>query len=926
MPRRVINRALSASVVLTTLMLAAGLPGCGKTESSASLMAEAKQYQQKGDNKAALIQLKNAAIKSPEDAEVRMQLAVLYNQTGDPVSAEKEIRKAISLGADNARTAPELAMALLQQGQAQKAIDVSAAALAKASPQLLVIRAEAFFALNNAEKSKESYQQALTAKPGYPKALVGLARLAMFEKDIDAANRLTEQAISADPKDAEIWYFKGMLQRAQGKPQEALAAYGQAIALKPNYVNALMERANVQIGAGKFDAAKADIDSAKKISPNALLVTYTQGLLDFTQGKFAAANESLQKVLRVAPEHMPTILLSGAVAMNLGSLQQAEQHLKKYLDKNPGNLFARKLLAQTMLKSSQPADATAALAPALKDGSEDAQLLALAGESAMRTRDFGKATEYFEKAALLAPNAAALHTSLGLSKLGQGDQAEAIVELERATALDPKSESAGVALVRTEVTLKHYDKALAAAQAMVRAQPDNAAMRNLEGGVYLSKGEPNAARASFEKAVALQPAFFAAVLNLVRIDMQDKKPDAAKQRLVAFLEKDKKSASAMSALASLALNQGKPDEATVWLEKAQAENPDAIAPATELATHYLRTKQQPKALTLVRKLQTANLTNADVLDLLGQAQLANSDPAGALETYSKLVNVAPKSAAAQFRLASAHMGMKNEAAAVDDLRKAVALQPDFLPAHLAQAELAIRKNRPEEAIAIARQIQKQPGLEPAGLLIESDVLIRQNKPAQALLVYEKTFALTKTPKVMISIHRLLVQTGKEKEADRRLAEWTRANPNNVMVAMYVAELSMTKKQYKVAILQMLALLKQTPNNPILLNNLAWTYQQEKDPRALDTAELAFKLSGEQPSVMDTLGVILTERGNTQRSVPLLQKAVTLAPNDFDLRLHLAQALAKSGDKVNARKELEGIIAKGNNYAHLDDARELLKQM
>ena len=101
----------------------------------------------------------------------------------------------------------------------------------------------------------------------------------------------------------------------------------------------------------------------------------------------------------------------------------------------------------------------------------------------------------------------------------------------------------------------------------------------------------------------------------------------------------------MAALAELALHQKHPEEATSWLEKANAENPEAIGPASQLATHYLRTGQQAKALTLVRKLQTANPANPDLLDLLGQAQLANNDLAGALETYSKLVNVVPKSAA-----------------------------------------------------------------------------------------------------------------------------------------------------------------------------------------------------------------------------------------------------------------------------------------
>jgi putative PEP-CTERM system TPR-repeat lipoprotein len=415
-------------------------------------------------------------------------------------------------------------------------------------------------------------------------------------------------------------------------------------------------------------------------------------------------------------------------------------------------------------------------------------------------------------------------------------------------------------------------------------------------------------------------------MNLAQMDVQDKKPDAARQRLVAFLEKDKKNTGALSALAGLAQSQNKPDEVTKWLEQANAENPEAIAPAIQLATHYLRIKQPAKALTLTRKMQTANPANPDLLDLLGQAQAASSDLPGALETYSKLVNVAPKSAPAQFRLASVHMLMKNETEAAADLKRAIALQPGFVPAYIAQAELAVRNNRPDEALTVARQLQKQPGQQQVGLMIEADVLTQQKKPALALPLYEKAFALAKTPKLMLTIHQLLVRAGREKEADQRLAQWVKDHPNDILTAMYIAESNIAKKQYKTAIPQLVAILQQTPNNAAALNNLAWTYQQEKDPKALETAERAYSLAGEVPPVMDTLGTILTERGDTKRSIPLLQKAASLAPNDLDVRLHLAQALAKSGDKANARKEVQQIIAKGNGYPRLAEAQELLKQL
>jgi Tfp pilus assembly protein PilF len=65
--------------------------------------------------------------------------------------------------------------------------------------------------------------------------------------------------------------------------------------------------------------------------------------------------------------------------------------------------------------------------------------------------------------------------------------------------------------------------------------------------------------------------------------------------------------------------------------------------------------------------------------------------------------------------------------------------------------------------------------------------------------------------------------------------------------------------------------KRNPNNPAALNNLAWAYQQEKDPRALGTAEQAFKLAGDNPGVLDTLGWMLVEQGNTHAACRCCRK-------------------------------------------------------
>ena len=925
MPHHAFKLKLIATLITGTF-LAGGLAACHRNESTASLLAEAQQYKQKGDLKAALIQLKNAVEKSPEDGEARLQLGTLELEMNDIQSADKELRKARGLGVTADRVLPLLGKVDARQGRFKELLDdISAEQAAKSAP-LLAMRGDALLATGKLDEAKKSYDDALALNPNQGEALLGLASVATVQRDREQANHYLDEAVAKDPKNTTVWMARGAALRMQGKPDDALAAYEQVIKLKPDHYDAHIEKANVEISRGQYQAAKADIDAADKIQPSNLLTTYTRAVYEFSQGQYAPAHDAALKVLKSAPEHMPSILLAGASELNLDSNQQAEQHLRKYLESNPDNLYARKLLAQVLLKTRQPADAAATLAPALKDESQDAQLLALAGQSYLQTQDFAKASNYLQKAATLAPKAAAVRTSLGISKLAQGQEASGVSDLELAATLDPKSLESGMALVQTEMRLQHYDKALAAVQSMEKQQPDNPTVQNVKGTVYIIKGDRENARAAFEKALALQPTFVMAAVNLARLDLMENKPDAARQRFEKILEKDKNNVGAMNALGDLALALKKNDEATSWFEKSSNANPDAIGPAITLGRQYLRIGQPQKAVALARKFQTTNPTNPDLLELLGQAQVATKDLPGALDTYSKLVNVLPKSPQAQLRLAGIHMLMKNDDAAAADIKRAVDLQPDFLPARLGQIELAVRAKRFDTALSIAHDVQKIKGQAPNGYSIEGDILMAQSKPAQAAEAYDKAFALTKSPELLMKNARALSAAGKQKEAQARLAQWVKGNPNDLRVSMFLAELDMAVKDYKPAIALLQDIQKHAPNDTAILNNLAWAYQQDKDPRALPTAEQAYKLAGDNPSVIDTLGWMLLEQGNTARALPLLQKASSLAPNAAEIRYHYAVGLQKSGDKQGARKELDRLLAQNQAFPQIEDARALLKNL
>src|SRR5687768_10260753 len=305
-----VTENLLLMLIVSVALIGGGMTSCAKPEDPQTLISDARRYDEKGDHKAAIIQLKNALQKNPDDPEARYLLGIIYNKTGDSQSAEKELRKALSLGMSAAKVLPDLGRTLLGLGQFQQVLDeTKQLSEDKNSVEILTLKGSALLGLGKVEEAQDLFNQALKDKPDFSDALIGLAKYSLLKRDIEAAMQYSEQAVTGNPQDAGAWLFKGDLLRAQGEDGPALAAYDQVVKLKPDSASAYINKAFIEIDKKEFEAAKANIEAARKASHGNLVVFYSQALLDFNQGKPAVALESLQQVLRSYPDHMPSLLL-----------------------------------------------------------------------------------------------------------------------------------------------------------------------------------------------------------------------------------------------------------------------------------------------------------------------------------------------------------------------------------------------------------------------------------------------------------------------------------------------------------------------------------------------------------------------------------------------------------------------------------------
>ncbi len=877
-----------ASLTLLILLL---LGGCGRTQSDEQLLSAARQHVAKGETKSAVIQLKNLLQQTPANAQARLMLGQLYMESGDVLSAEKESRRALELGINPGEVMPLLARALLLQGQYNKVLDEIKAD--EQQPGLLALRGHALVGLNRAGEAATLFEHILVRHPDNPAALLGQVRLALRDDKPDAALAMVERALARSPDEVDAWRQKGDILRLQGKNPEALAAYQKVLKLHPAQVQAHVDIASLHIQAGKLDEARAELDIARRVASNNLMLLYTQALLEFREGKLPAAQEHLQQVLRAAPDHLPSNLLMGAVQRGLGLFAQAEQYLRKFLEANPGHPYASKLLATVLVNTGASDQALALIEPLLPTHQRDLEMLSLAGEIHMRLRQFTKAAGYLERAAALAPQATMLHAALAMSHMGMGDNDRAIAELERATKLDAKSSRAGVLLVLSRLRNKDYGKALEAVTRLEARQDGNPMVQNLKGGVLLMNRDNAGARASFEKALAFEPLFMPALNNLTRMDLNDKKPERARLRLQAALEKDKKNADVMTALADLALIQSKQPEARSWLEQVVRDHPDDVEASLRLVSFYSRIDELPKALALAQKLQASEPSNPTVLAQLAELQTRGGDKDASLENWTKLAVLQPSSAEIQLRIADARVAVKDYDGAAKALDKALSLQPEFALAQVALTRLLISQRRWAQALQTVRGFQKARADAPLGYKLEGDVLMAQKQMQPALALYQKAHDMQPSAPTLIPLYSALVQSGKTTEARARMQKWLDKRGDDRTTRLYFASSLLAERDFTASIAQFEQLLRLAPDHPVVLNNLAWLYQQQKDPRALGLAEQAYKAAPANPITLDTLAWILVEQGKLDRALPLLKQAAALAPANADIRQHLDVALGRA---------------------------------
>ncbi|MGH8216940.1 MAG: XrtA/PEP-CTERM system TPR-repeat protein PrsT [Rhodanobacteraceae bacterium] len=906
------------------------LSGCGLASGSGSVDTGSKYFAE-GKYRAAYIEAKKVLQRDDKDGKAWLLVGKASLMMGDTKDALGDFDKAKANGVPEQRWAIPKARALLvteQYDEVLKTLSSGKSFAAKDEAEATVLRGDAHFGLKQYESARQSYEGALKVDPKDPRALIGLAKLSAQANDADKATSYVQQALAASPDNPQALVTQGDLAFDKQDFTGAEAAYQKALGLKhadwlpQERFYALARLTNAQAQQGKFDKALASIQTLEKMSPQQPFVHYLKAVVLFKQGHLDDAVTELQQVLQASPDNGQAQMLMGAVNYAQGNYGQAEMYLSNVMGMNRKNVEARKLLALTYYREGRSQQALDMLRPAAPGKPTDAQLLAVlqraAAENAGKPGSSAPAT-----AGNNAPDSPFAQAGKALAS---GNEAEAIKLLQAMPAGNASTEARRNGLLAMSyLREKRPEEAIKIGADYVAKNPKDSGAHLFYGTMLVAAGKHDEARAQYNEALKLDPKNVPVLLSLGSLDSLEGHYKDAAGRYQTVLKQDPHNAAAMTELGRVAMRQGDKAEAIKWFKQAIAAAPKSPTAYGGLVVLYSQDRQFDDAVAVAKQLVAAVPDNAAALNTLGAAELNAGHHADALAPLQKAVNLAPTAALFRTNLARAQLLGKDTKAAEANLDEVIKGDPGQVTAVALRAFLKFQDHDLPGALALARTLQKQPGQNEAGLTLEGDLYMADKSWNKAANAYQEGLKVHYDRPLVVKSFQALSASG-AKDPDGVLRDWLTKHPEDGATRLLLAQYYLGHAQNAQAAEQYELVLKKYPSNIDALNNLAWIYTQQHNPKGLAMAERAYKLAKESPNVADTYAWALIASDQPKTALPILEKAAKAAPKVPTIQYHLAVAQQRTGDHAGARSTLEALQKSGADFSDKPAAEKLYKEL
>ncbi|MDJ0869998.1 MAG: tetratricopeptide repeat protein [Myxococcota bacterium] len=668
-------------------------------------LERAEAYLEEEKPSEAVIEYKNALQIDPNDASAHYGLAKAYMATRQVRKAYWELQETVRLDPANndARLAYGQFLLLGRDEELDQALEQGDAVIASEPDQweAHILRGRALEGLKRLDEAQQAYERGAELDPENADLVRLLANFHVRKGSRDAAGPLYVKLTEMAPTAPSYFALGSFLAQDRERDSEAEAAYRKAleVATDEERAGAYRRLASFFYARERFDEAESTLQQGIESTEGDLDVIYAMARYYHSRGAPDKADAMIQEATRAQPDEVrPFLILSAYRGRNddlEGALEAAESALAIDPQNQPARLRKAELLVDLGVRGGEREK--------LAQGRAIVDAVLAADESAAEAHfvrakiDLGEgkpdeATAALRRALDGRPDWAQAHFLLASSLLLQGDRQEARAEVLRAVELDAEFLEARRLAARIHAALAEHDLAVEEARKILRQRPGDHTIRILLAQSLVHLGKPDEARAELD-AIPLDERDAEVHFALGRIDMMQRKPEFAREKLIQALEQRPNHPEILESLLNVEAQLGQIDQSLARIEQAAAEEPDN---PKLVRLHGIALLFSGKGSLAEAKLRRAiDLDPNDIASYQALARYLISSRrfSESIETYKRAVDSRPDFAPLRFTLGTLYEVSGDRELAIEQYEEAVRLNPGLAVAKNNLAYLMVEEGK-----------------------------------------------------------------------------------------------------------------------------------------------------------------------------------------------------------------------------------------
>lgn len=874
-PRKMTGRF----ALLLTLVAGFSLAGCNGEKSAskeevARFVKSAETYRDQGQFRASMLEAKNAIQKNAEDPQGYIILGKIYNELGG-YAATQSLLDPVS------KKMPEVNLVLAESYVAHKKYRSALNVLSEYNPSsknpadltqkyILMARSNIYLGDSQGYQTAVNELKKIDSKSVEINILEVEALIAQGKQEYgDKLNEL----VAASQDNAKALMFLGSVALRQNDAAKAEDYYTKALGLLPktdiftvNKVTTLSQLTDALIRQGKSGEAYRYQKLLAEANPesHAAQEKFNDAMELFRQGKFSDAEKALKELREQFPEDKNTAMLLGMVEYQKGQDTKAIELFDQYMDPETATSSIIQAAALAKFRNNKMDEAVSLLKKSVESQPDNAEILATYGLALLQqnpTSEEGQ--KALEKSLAINPKQQRLRLALAKRDFAMKNNALGLGQLQKAYDEQPLDLLIQQSYFKALFAEGKNDVVKSEIAEFKKTYPNNPRGFFLEGWFNFTQKNYSEAEKAFEKSLSLKDnneknLSYAGLAEIYKVQNQPQKAAATWQNL---LEADPEQVPAYHEWLQVMQQLNRPKEAIAFLSGLESK--------TE--------KWQPSAVL------------AQVLFLQGQRAEAVKHIDLALERSAKNEQIKQMAAHLYQQYASALSRENKPVEAKSYILKALSISPENMNFLASLIELEIAQNNVQEAQKILDQFSSSNDVAAERDYLQALIKNAEGKPDEALALYKSSWAKKPIEIVAKGIYEHYQKTNQKEPLLAFAKEWAAKLPNSAHAALMMAVDAQQKNDSATAIKWYEKAVELAPNSIAALNNLAWLYYEQKNPKSIELANRAYNLDPNNAPVVDTYGWILVENDRLIEGHELLARAASLAPDNKEIQGHLAEA-------------------------------------